>query len=244
MKTIEEMSKWNYKTAWKFFTENAFNRYIPESELYIRSLTLVPTEDLRDDENARQKILGNLKKKSLILIDGSSLNGKTTFANRLSKQIKASIVDIDLICADWIEQKLAKATNPIEHFSVLMNIDSLTDVYIMENLEKIIKENSGNGNVILVGCYIEVIYRSIIVRTLGKYFDQVISLYCCAKTFNDIKIMKSKRDKEFASYQETDDNVLNQYIYSKRLLQYEGIMLGFGMTASFITDNTVSDMFV
>ena len=140
MAKIEEMNKWSYAKTWKFFSENAVNRLIPEAELYVRNMTLCPTEDLREDKGARKKILASLKKKSLILIDGSSLNGKTTFANRLSKHIETSIVDIDLICKDWMEQRLDKITNPIERFSLLMNMDRLTDVYILENLEKIIKD--------------------------------------------------------------------------------------------------------
>lgn len=246
MAKIEEMLKWNYAKAWKFFTENAFRRMIPETELYMRSMQVCLTEDLRGKEDARQKILNSLEIKgnSLILIDGSSLNGKSTFANRLAKQINASIVDIDMICKEWIEEQQAKITNPIQNFSFLMNMDRLTDVYILENLERIIREKSQKGNVILVGAYMELIYRGIIARTLGKYFQQVISLYCCARTFKDVKAMKDQRDKEFGYSTETYDQAKAQYDYSKRLIQGDGIMLGFGMAASFITDNSVSDMFV
>lgn len=243
MANIEEMNKWSYLEAWKFFTKNAFNRFIPETELYLRSLNFCVTKDIRDDKNADKIILESLNKKSLILIDGCSLNGKTTLGKRLSNHIQASIVDIDLICKEWIEQYLVKSTNPIDKFSFINEMDKLTDVYILENLEKIIKEKSQKGNVILVGCYMELIYRSIIVKTLGKYFDQVVSIYCCAKSFNEIIKMKKKRDIEFGFSGETDEEILNQYIYSKNLLEYEGIMLGLGMGASFITDNSVSDIF-
>jgi len=241
---IEQMSQWNYQKAWNFFSENAFNRLIPETVLYIRSLTHCPTEDLRNDKDARSKILEALKKKSLILIDGSSLNGKTTFAKRLAKHIEADIVDIDLICKDWIEQQVKKNRNPIEQFSFVVNMDRLTDTYILENLEKIIQKKSKKGNVILVGCYIEVIYRAIIAKSLGKYFDQVVSIYCCAKSFNKIMMMKKKRDEEFGFSPENEDQkILFEYNYSKRLIQDNGIMLGFGMTSSFIADTGISDMF-
>ena len=129
MTKIEEMNKWNYSKTWSFFTENAVNRFIPESELYLRSLKLCPTKDIREDKDAKKIILESLKKKSLILIDGSSLNGKTTFATRLSNQTKASIVDIDLICKEWIEQYLLKNPNSIDKFSFMMKMDKLTDIY-------------------------------------------------------------------------------------------------------------------
>lgn len=243
MAKIEEMNKWNYAKAWKFFTENAFGRLIPETELYMRSLPLCLTEDLRGQQNARDKILGSIKGKTLILIDGASLNGKTTFANRLAKHINANIVDIDLICKDWIEAQQAKITNPVQRFSFMMNMDRLTDVYILDNLEKIIREKSQKGNVILVGSYMELIYRGIIAKTLGKYFQQVISLYCCARSFKEVKAMKEQRDKEFGYSVEVEEQILDQYNYSRRLLDGDGIMLGFGMAASFIADNSVSDMF-
>ena len=244
MANIEEMAKWNYSRAWKFFTENAFSGLIPETVLYLRSLSLCPTVDVRGCSNAREKILNSLKDKTLILIDGASLNGKTTFAMRLVKQTNASVVDIDLLCKDWIEAQIATITNPAQKISFMMNIDRLTNVYILESLERIIRENSKKGSVILVGSYMELIYRSIIVRTLGKYFDQVVSIYCCAFTWEEVKNMKDKREKEFGFSGETDTQILEQYNYSKRLLENNGIVLGLGMTASFIADNSVSDMFV
>lgn len=245
MATIEEMKNWDYKTAWKFFTDNAVQCYIPETELYVRSLGNCQTEDLRTDKQAYKKIMNILlNQKTLILIDGSSMNGKTTFANRLVKKIKGNIIDIDLICKDWIDKQISQINNPFQRFSFISRLDQLTDLYILESLENMIKEKSKKGNVILVGCYMEPVYRSIIARTLGKYFKQVVSIYFCAKTFDDIKKLKSKRDKEFGFSAESEENVLKQHEYSKRLVDFEqGVMLGFGMDKSFISDTTVSDMF-
>lgn len=244
MAKIEEMVKWNYARAWKFFTENAFRRLIPETILYIRSLSLCLTEDVRGHSDAREKILNSLKDNTLILIDGATLNGKTTFAKRLAKWTNTSVVDIDLLCKDWIETEIEKITNHVQKNSFIMNIDTLTDSYILENLERIIREKSKKGSVILVGSYMELIYRSIIVRTLGKYFQKVVSIYCCARTSKEVKIMKEQRDKEFGFSVETDAQILNEYNYSKRLLENNGVALGVGMAASFIVDNSVSDLFV
>lgn len=244
MAKIGEMMNWNYAKAWKFFTENAFGRMIPETELYLRSLTPCLAEDIRGHSEAREKILTALSKgKTLILIDGASMNGKTTLSKRLAKMTGASVVDIDLLCKDWIEKEHAKIANPIQQFAFMMNMDRLTDVYILENLERIVREKAKKGSVILVGCYMEVIYRAIIAKTLGKYFQQTVSIYCCARSFKEVKAMKTSREKEFGYSAETDEQVLNQYNYSKRLLAGEGVMLGFGMASSFIADNSVSDMF-
>ena len=174
MFNIEEMNKWSYAEAWQFFTSNALKQYIPESELYVRSLKISKTIDIRNNNNARNKILESIKPKTLLLFDGSSLNGKTTFAERLAQTIDAQVVDSDIICKKWIDEQI-KNKNVIERFLFASNVNELTDRYILKNLEKIIKEKS-NKTVILVGSYLEVIYRSIIVKTLGKYFERVVHL--------------------------------------------------------------------
>lgn len=242
MVKIEEMSKWNYATAWKFFSENAVNRYIPETELYVRSSRFCKTIDLRDCGEAAESIYSALRSKSLILMDGSSLNGKTTFSQRLAKRIGADIVDIDLICKDWIESQNVESKSPVERFRFLMDMDRLTDIYILENLEKIVKTKSAK-NVILVGAYMEVIYRAIIAKTLGKYFDQVVSIYCCAKSFKDVKMMHKQRVSQFGYALDSDEQLVREYNYAKRLLDNDAIMLGVGMDASFIADIHVSDLF-
>lgn len=61
--TLKEMTNWNYKKAWSFFSENAYNRLIPETEIYIRSLPKVETEDIRGDINAKDRILKSIDKK-------------------------------------------------------------------------------------------------------------------------------------------------------------------------------------
>lgn len=57
----------------------------------------------------------------------------------------------------------------------------------------------------------EVIYRTIIARTLGKYFEQTISIYCCAKKFKDVIRMKESREKEFGYSVITLESIKKQY---------------------------------
>lgn len=243
MFNIEEMNKWNYYKAWEFFTNNAFNRYIPETELYVRSLKFGKTIDLRDDKDARKKILESIKPKTLILFDGGTLNGKTTFAERLARNIGAQVVDIDIICKKWLDQKIEKL-NDFERYLFALKVDELTSIYILKNLENIIKAKS-NNSVILVGSYMEVIYRSIIVKTLGKYFSQAVSIYCCSKTFKEVEMMLRMREKDYGVViPDMKAKALEEYNYSKRLLASDGLMLSLGMEASFIADITVSNMFV
>lgn len=234
---MESMDKWNYATAWTFFSENAVNRYIPETDLYIRSSRFCKTIDLRDSCEATEEIYKALKLRSLILMDGSSLNGKSTFAQRLAKRIGAEIVDVDLICIDWIEKQSAA-----EKFKILLNMNEYTDKYVLQNLERIVRSKS-DKSVILVGSYMEVIYRAIISKTLGKYFEQMVSIYCCAKSFNEVRMMYKKRIAYFGYNLESEQQILQEYNYAKRLLTNNAIMLGVGMDASFVADIHVSDLF-
>lgn len=243
MRTIDEMNSWSYKKAWLFFSKNAYKQDIPEAREYLYDLPFCLTEDLRFDEHAREKILAAFQRKSLVLIDGASLNGKSTLAQHLAKVVNASIVDIDLLCASWAEKQLANSSNTLSRISFVINIERHMDEYIYNNLERIIKEESVKGTVILVGSYMELIYRGIISKTLGQYFEQVVSIYCCAKTFDDVKVMKRKREQQFG-YAATDEQVLEEYKYAKQLLENEGIMLGIGMKYSFIADNSVSDKLI
>lgn len=243
MPTIDEMNSWSYKKAWLFFNQNAYKKDIPETREYLRALPFCLTQDLREDEHAREKILATLQVKSLVLIDGASLNGKSTLAQHLAKVVNASIVDIDLLCASWAEKQLANSSNTLSRISFVINIERHMDEYIYNNLERIIKGESVKGTVILVGSYMELIYRGIISKTLGQYFEQVVSIYCCAKTFDEVKVMKRKREQQFGSAA-TDEQVLEEYKYAKQLLENNGIVLGLGMNYSFISDNSVTNKFI
>lgn len=243
MYTMEEMNNWDYATALEFFNKNAVGQYIPETQMYVESLKKCKTIDIRNDADAREKILQSLKSKSLILMDGSSLNGKSTFAKRLARMIDAEVVDIDMLCIEWLEKE-RQGKSRIEVLEIAYKLNELTDLYLLNNLENIIKEKS-TKSVILVGAYLEVIYRSIIAKTLGKYFDQVVSLYCCAKRMIDLKFFMRKRDEEFGSATNPimETKIIEDYKYAKRLLASDGIALGIGMAASFIADITTINMF-
>lgn len=246
MFSIEEMRKWDYKTALKFFNENAVLKYCEEAQVYVRDSNISQTIDLRDDKNAREKILASLKSKTLVLVDGSSLSGKSTFAKRLAPIIDANIVDIDIICQEFLHEQL-RSSNNSERFLFLSGydyFDKLSDQFLENNLENIIREKSTHS-VILVGSYMELLYRTVIAKTLGKYFSQVVSIYFNQKNFKDVSMMLKKRNIEFGYEEEYMlDNILENYRYAQRLLESGGILLGIEMNASFISDTYVSDMFM
>lgn len=73
---------------------------------YVSDLTIVPTFDLRKKSNARKMIVESINSRTFILVDGASRNGKTTFANRLAKEIDGIVLDIDYLCKEWGDKEL------------------------------------------------------------------------------------------------------------------------------------------
>lgn len=245
-RTLQEMMEWNYKTAWNFFSKYALNRYIPETAMYIKSLPVTEAVDLRKNPQAQKLIMKIITPRTFILIDGGSCNGKTTLAKRIAKQTNAIIIDIDLLCKEWIENQIKMVKNQMEIIAMLRNMDKLTDEYLLNNLEAIIRKNSKSGRpVILVGLYLGVIYRSIIARTLGKYFDNLVSLMCCEESLEQFERLYQFRKKEFKQELPNErEKCLQQYAIAQRLIQdANGLFLGFGYNYSFIVNSTVSDMF-
>lgn len=95
-KSLEEMNAWNYSEAWTFFTKNAIGIEIPETSEYVYSLATIPSIDLRECSKAKKILRKFIFGNTLVLIDGASNSGKTTFAKRLANDVGASIVDIDM----------------------------------------------------------------------------------------------------------------------------------------------------
>lgn len=245
MITLEEMTKWDYKTAWEYFTKNALGKYIPETKIYIESLPMVQTIDLRRNKRAKSIISQCITSHTFVLIDGGSANGKTTFANRLAKQFNAEIIDIDMICKECMDKLLASTRNDMEISYIFQKFDELTDQYIFDNLERIVQEKSQLGKpVILVGCYLEIIYRSIIARTLGKYFEKIVSLFCCEETFEQVERFVLNREDDKILYNRERAICMQQYNFATMLVQKQNIrVLGIGMSSSFVINSRVSNRF-
>ena len=245
MRKLEEMLNWSYKEAYAFFTENAYGRVIPESQEYVTSLNSSPTIDLRKNSNARELILSSINPKTFILVDGGSLNGKSTTANRIAKHVNGIVLDVDLLCKDWLEEQLKSARTPVECFFILQNYNKLTDDFLLNELENIVCQNSTlERPIFLVGQYLEVIYRSVIARTLGKFFDKTVSLLCCENSFKIVEQHLAKRNEEFSTnLPGIREMCLEKYRTALLLIRDNSHFLGMGMDASFIVNSDVSNMF-
>lgn len=222
-KMLNEMS---YETAWRFFSNESENGQI--INLYLSSFKSCVTEDLRGGKNTFKRIIDSISgKKSLMLIDGASCTGKSTLASKISKTIDATIIDIDTIYTQWF----------ISHLhNVSIDLD-MGDEYILKNLQKIIERASNKGSVILVGKYLNIVHRSIISKTLGQYFEQVVSILMIPKDITELTILVESRNKQTKLTDESINNIVWEYAYSVRMLKDLRNYIGIGMTVSFVVNS-------
>lgn len=242
---LNTMKKWNYKTAWQFFKQTELQQCLE----YINSLGIrKETIDLRKDySKAREKIMKEIDSNTLVVIDGGSVNGKSTLAKRIANLTDSLIIDIDLLCVQELKQKLKNVKNEKEYKYIINNIDKIMDDYLLNNLEREVYEQSKKGkSVILVGSFINLISRAIVVRTLGKYFNRIISLVCCENTFQQVEKLIKKREVEVGGMaQYIKQKAYEEYVGMLRIINMKnGIFLGLGMDSSFIVNTKVSDTFV
>ena len=126
-------------------------------------------------------------------------------------------------------------------------IDQETDEFILNNLEDIIAEKAKKGKtVILVGMYLEPIYRCILARTLGKYFKRTVSLFCLEYCFGEIQKMQRSRANEFGGKTMPGEieKLHRQYMLAKEFASIEdGKILAAGVDSSYLVNTTVSNWY-
>ena len=115
MTDLTEMIKWNYKETKNFFDTRAIGTDIPETKIYIDSLIgSSQTVDIRSKNEHHELTQELTSTQCFIIIDGPSNSGKSTFARRLANAINAEIVDIDLLCYDYLQNRINQCKNYME----------------------------------------------------------------------------------------------------------------------------------
>ena len=235
------MLAWSYKKAEKFFE----NPSIPD-ELklrYIHSLgDTCETELLFECKKPLKKIRRAIKKSTLIFVDGPSCSGKSTLVERLLDYIDATVVDSDKLATIGYQNYQSSKAFCYDEVKTFEEIDQLTDDYVVEQIEGIISEASQEKNkpVILVGSYVNMISRAIVVNALGKYFENIISLFCFEPDTQKFTEAANKRagimSKEFNRNSNNPLYLLmfQQYDAFIRTVRFDPIYLGRGVNYSFI----------
>ena len=145
------------------------------------------TKDTEAGKQKVQELIQASKKGTLILIDGESGTGKSTFAAKLCQKEGFFLFDID----DYAEQMMLKHMQATRGKIIdigpayilygngkMVGLEEKSDELLRKQTEEIIKKGSKNGKktTVMVGAFRNVLYRTIIAQTLGKYFNRVISI--------------------------------------------------------------------
>lgn len=236
----KEMMAWSYKEAEQFFE----NPNVPDDLKlrYVKSLGEVcVTELLFECKKPLKKIRKAIKKSTLVFVDGPSCSGKSTLVDKLSDYFDAIVVDSDKLATIGYQNYQSSRAFCYDEVKTFEEIDKLTDDYVVDQIEGIVAEASTqNKPVILVGTHINLISRAIIVNTLGKYFENIVSLFCFEPDTAKFTQAANKRfwvkSKNFESkyHDELYIDMFREYDRFVMTLKHVPDYLGRGVQYSFI----------
>ena len=235
--------KSNYRNDMKRLVCTTTPPSITTIEKYITELPLINTVNLRNRKIAKELILNAITENTFILIDGPSMSGKSTFAPKLAKEISGIVIDIDYLAAEYYLKHSINKKEAIENFS-FKRINEETDSFIINNLQKIIKEKKKEKKpIILVGTYIQILQRAIVMKTIGKMFKKTVSIFCCEESEEAYKklYLSRKHDLNNLPCNNEFEKECKNFRFASSLIQSN--LLGFGFTNSYVINTTVSDEF-
>ena len=190
--------------------------------------------DVRGEYDASRMMDDLIEKKSFIVIDGVTGTGKSTLSQKIKKKYgkKVEILDIDLLCIQWMEQK-KKSMSQIEFMRFLFNFEQESDRYLEQNLEKLVLRVSHNGrkSVVMVGSYLWVIARAVITYFLGRHFQN----WGCITLQEEMSTI-------IARLRQRDENILMERVVSEyqiisQILMEDVNFLGIGMKFSVLANS-------
>ena len=183
---VSEMLAWNYEKAMTIYEECMRNVGSARSNAilndfvgYMRAVASRRCSQVYDYTKSPRlgkeyvaEIIQKSKRATLIVVDGESGTGKTTFAKKLCQKEDFFLFDLDEYAAKLFTEHMFSGNGGV------IVIDEKQDELLRQHTERIIREGSDNGKktTVMVGCYRNVIYRTIITHTIGKYFESVKSI--------------------------------------------------------------------
>ena len=239
MPSLKEMQEWNYAEASDYFYINKNSRS-NEANAYMNFIAKrSEVRDIRGKSGVPEEAY---HESWLIVIDGASCSGKTTTAKEIKNQFPdtTEIADIDEICLLWMKEKQKEYRNRIELLKFYQNYDNLSTIYLKDNLESIVERasNGGKKSVIVVGTFLEMIFRGYMGTTLGKHFKKVMYL-TMHEPLEKIRKNNQKRDKEFhlKTTPELWMGICGQYAYIEKVLSVCPSGFGIGADVSLIINS-------
>lgn len=241
MPSLKKMKKMNYAEALEFFMENE-RMGSPEATDYLKYISRKSfVYDMRGKEITSD---GIYEGGWLIILDGVSCSGKSTIAKKIGKKFPETVevIDIDYLFSAWVHREAEKITRGDEKNIFLNKIEKQGDEYLKLNLENIIANRARDGKtVVLVGCFLETIYRAFLGTIFEKYFENV-AIFTIYEEMTTLKEYQESREEDFGNpggkvLQEQVDETSKQYSFLKQVISLQPFVLGFGADVSFLINS-------
>ena len=242
MPNLKKLKKMNYAEAWEYFmqSERMGSQEAMDYLKYIARKTFVI--DLRGKSiTFDEKIYEG---GWLIVLDGVSCSGKSTIAKKIAERFQETVevIDVDYLFFGWVNRELAKITTKDEKEAFWEKIEKQGEEYLKLNLENIVSNRAEEGKtIILVGCFLETIYRAFIGTTLGRYFKSV-AFFTIYEEIETLKKYWKKREEDFNNpggklLKEQIEETSRQLSFLKQVIAEQPVVLGFGADLSILIDH-------
>lgn len=241
MPSLKRMKKMNYAEAWEFFMKEKRMGSLEATDYlkYISRKSFV--YDMRGKEITFDELY---KGGWLIILDGVSCSGKSTTAKKIAEKFPetAEVIDIDYLFNAWLHREAEKIQNKEVQKDFLKKVERQGDDYLKLNLENLISNRAREGKtVVLVGCFLETIYRAFSGTTLGKYFDKV-AIFTIYENMTTLKKYQESRESDFGNpggkvSPEQIEETSRQYDFLTQVINLQPFVLGFGADVSFLINS-------
>lgn len=240
MPNLKKMKKMNYAEAWEFFMENE-RMGSPEAMDYIKYIARKTCiYDMRGKKITSDEIY---KGGWLIVLDGVSCSGKSTMAKKIAEKFPETVevIDIDYLFYGSIYREAVKFTKE-EWMTFWDDVEKHGNEYLKLNLENIVSNRAQEGKtIILVGCFLETIYRAFIGTILGKYFKNV-AFFTIYEEMGTLKKYQENRESDFNNpggklLMEQINETSKQLSFLKQVIAEQPIMLGCGADLSILINH-------
>lgn len=244
---VNEIRSWDFKRTWEFFHETTALGITPEFAEYVSEQPRGKVADFRGRAMPKDIIDFYVKEHKLIMIDGVSCAGKTTFAEKVAEEYNLKVVDIDDYILRWRKEIMSA---PLSR-EVLEAKLKYFEQYAMERwineLENILmRESDGwKKSVVLVSIFIYDMQRIVTADKLGRNFGGAV----CFMLHEPLKTIKKRmvereralginRDMSQAFAKVSKDH----YVVSQVLMnEITKMYLSVGVEASFVINHVTAD---
>ena len=247
---VNEIRSWDFKRTWEFFYETTALGITPEFAEYVSEQPRGKVADLRGMSIQKSIIDYYVREHKLIIIDGVSCAGKTTFANNLAEEYGINVVDIDDYILKWSKEIMNAPLSREAREKKLKSFKQYAMDRLINELEDIVLKESDGGkkSVILVGIFIYDMQRIVAADKLGRNFGGTI----CFMMHEPLKTIKRRmvsREKALGLKEDMTQSFekvsKDHYVVSQILkTDITKMYLSVGVEASFVIDHvTVNNLF-